>query len=121
MKKAKAEGHENFEVWGSGNALREFLHIDDLVSACIKIIKCNNSLPNIINIGSGEELSIKELAFLIKGILDYQGEIIFDRTKPDGIKRKILDSCFVKSMNWKADIKLQQGLSDLIKYVNEKS
>ena len=106
---AKASGAKTVEVWGSGKPLREFLHVDDLADACIFLME-NYSELSFVNIGVGHDLSIAELAEKIKSIVGFKGEIVFDRTKPDGTPRKLLDVGKITSMGWKAKISLDEGL-----------
>tara|TARA_B100000941_G_scaffold229851_1_gene172240 strand:+ start:2515 stop:3432 length:918 start_codon:yes stop_codon:yes gene_type:complete len=109
MHKAHKENHKVFEIWGSGNPLREFLYVDDL-SNCIKFI-IENKIPfDLINVGSGEEISILNLSKKIKEIIGFQGELIFDTNKPDGNPRKFLDSTVINSLGWKSEVNLDTGL-----------
>ena len=94
---------------GSGKPLREFLYVDDL-SEAIKLIIEKNVDQQILNVGSSEEISIIDLAKLIKKVLDYDGELIFDSTKPDGNLRKLLDSTKMFSYGWKPNIRLEEGI-----------
>jgi GDP-L-fucose synthase len=95
--------------WGSGSPLREFLHVDDLADACYYLLQ-NYSGAEHINIGTGTDLTIKALAELISSIVSYTGEIIWDRTKPDGTPRKLLDVSKLNALGWKHKIKLETGL-----------
>ena len=109
MHKAHKENHKVFEIWGSGNPLREFLYVDDL-SNCIKFV-IENKIPfDLINVGSGEEISILNLSKKIKEIIGFQGELIFDTNKPDGNPRKFLDSTVINSLGWKSEVNLDTGL-----------
>lgn len=96
-------------VWGSGTPRREFLHVDDLADACLFLMN-NYDSSEIINIGVGEDLSIAELANLIKEIVGYKGEIIYDKTKPDGTPRKLLDVTKLFNLGWKPTIHLEDGI-----------
>ncbi len=96
-------------VWGTGSPLREFLFADDLADACFMLMQ-NYNEPGIINIGSGTDLSIKELAFLIKDVIDFKGNIIFDTTKPDGTPRKLMDNSKLKSLGWLPKTNLREGI-----------
>ena len=96
-------------LWGSGTPLREFMHVDDLANACYFLMQ-NYSEEQFVNIGSGQELSIKDLAIMIKEIVGFEGELIFDTTKPDGTPRKLMDSGRLKGMGYKVDISLDSGL-----------
>jgi len=111
MHRAKTENQNEFKIWGSGQPLREFLHVDDLASSIMFIIenKINNDL---INIGSGQEVTILDLAKKIKKIVNFNGELIFDSSKPDGNPRKLLDSSLINSLGWYPEIKLEEGLKN---------
>jgi GDP-L-fucose synthase len=95
--------------WGSGTPLREFLHVDDLARACVFLME-NYSEEQFINVGSGSELSIRQLAELVRQIIGFQGEIIWDKTKPDGTPRKLLDSARVFALGWKPQVDLETGI-----------
>jgi GDP-L-fucose synthase len=107
------------EVWGSGNPLREFLHVEDLADACLFLMN-KYSGDNFVNIGSGQELSIKNLALTIKNILGFEGELKFDPTKPDGTPRKLMDVSKLKEMGWKHRIDLVSGLKKVARNGLEK-
>jgi len=109
MHDAKISEQKEFEIWGTGTPLREFLYVDDLALAIEFLI--NKKLEkNIINVGSNEEVSIKDLAFLIKDLINFEGELIFDKSKPDGNPRKLLDSTYLTTLGWEAKTKLSDGL-----------
>ncbi len=99
-------------LWGSGNPRREFLHVDDLAGACVYLME-NYSKNDFINIGTGEDLKIKELAGMIKKITGFDGKIIFDRTKPDGTPRKLLDVSRLHNLGWKHKISLEEGIRNV--------
>lgn len=109
MFESKINKDNQFSIWGSGTPLREFLYVDDLASA-IEFIILNNVTDPLINIGSGEEISILNLAEMIKNIVGFQGDLIFDSTKPDGNPRKLLDSSLINSYGWLPKTKLDTGL-----------
>ena len=109
MDQAKRNNQENFYVWGTGNPKREFLHVDDLSAAIFFIIQ-NNIVDSLINIGSSSEVSISELSNIIKKTIDYKGEIVFDKTKPDGNPQKLLDSSKIYKLGWKPNINLGEGI-----------
>tara|TARA_B100001989_G_C24545991_1_gene470808 strand:+ start:523 stop:1452 length:930 start_codon:yes stop_codon:yes gene_type:complete len=110
---AKIKKLENISLWGTGNAKREFIHVDDMADGILYIIeKYTDTKP--INLGTGEEVSIKQLADIIKKIIGYDGKIIFDNKNPDGISRKILSNNKVKKLKWKKKISLKKGLEDSI-------
>lgn len=126
---AKIKGKNHVIVWGTGKAKREFLHVDDLANACNTIMNLNKkSYDKItkkithINIGYGSDLSIKKLATKIKKIVGYEGSIIFDKSKPDGTPRKLLNSKRIFSLGWRPKISLLNGLgstyADYIKNIN---
>jgi GDP-L-fucose synthase len=106
---AKYNGDNYVAIWGTGTPLREFLHVDDLASACMFLMKSYNE-KEFLNIGVGEDISILDLAILVKTIVGYKGEIIFDKSKPDGTPRKLMDVSNLKSLGWKANIDLYEGI-----------
>lgn len=106
---AKVQGQPEVIVWGSGTPRREFLYADDMADACVFLMK-NYNEPGLINIGIGEDLTIKELSEMIKEITGYNGKIVFDSSKPDGTPRKLLDITKLSSLGWKATIKLKDGI-----------
>lgn len=99
------------EVWGSGKPRREFLHVDDLAEACFFLMQ-NYNEPQFINAGSGSDVTIGELAEMIKNITGYQGALIFNPEKPDGTPRKLLDSSRINKLGWKPQISLTEGIAD---------
>ena len=122
---AKRLQEDEVDVWGSGSPLREFLHVNDLVSAIFFTMQ-NINAPDIyskeishINIGSGEEISIKELAYLIKKIIGFQGNVNFNDSMPDGTPRKVLDSSFLNESGWTSKIELRHGLESLYSWYKE--
>ena len=109
MHEAKINSKEELEIWGSGKPLREFLYVDDLALS-IKFIIENEIVESLINIGSGEEISILSLAEKIQNIIGYKGKLIFDSSKPDGNPRKLLDSSLINNYGWKSSTTLDTGL-----------
>ena len=109
MNDARINGSENFTIWGTGSPLREFLYVADLAEA-IKFILENDIEIDLINIGSGHEISIRDLGEAIKSVVGYEGQIVFDKTKPDGNPRKLLDSTLIKSLGWTPKVSLEEGL-----------
>ena len=109
MNDARINGSENFTIWGTGSPLREFLYVADLAEA-IKFILENDIEIDLINIGSGHEISIRDLGEAIKSVVGYEGQIDFDKTKPDGNPRKLLDSTLIKSLGWTPKVSLEEGL-----------
>ncbi|HSA06039.1 MAG TPA: GDP-L-fucose synthase [Candidatus Gastranaerophilales bacterium] len=106
---AKKTGSNTVTVWGTGQPKREFLFVDDLTDACVFLMNNYNG-SEIVNIGTGEDISIRELAELIKQEVNYKGEIVFDTTKPDGTPRKLLDVSRLSSIGWKYKTSLKEGI-----------
>ena len=107
---AKAQDAPSVEIWGSGTPRREFLHVDDLASACVFLMK-NYSSPEIVNVGWGKDVSILELAQLIKSIVGFEGQLTFDSSKPDGTPRKLLDVARIRALGWQPTIALDAGIT----------
>jgi len=108
---AKENGESSVEVWGTGNPRREFLHVDDLADATIFAL-CNYEGEEHLNVGVGEDISIRELAELIAEIVGWEGELEFDTSMPDGTPRKLLDVSKLQSLGWSASIGLREGITD---------
>ncbi len=106
---AKRNGDKTVSIWGSGSPKREFLFADDLAEACYFLMQTYNE-PHLINIGTGHDLSIKDLALMIKDVVGYEGELVFDATKPDGTPRKLMDVSKLHQQGWKHKIELREGL-----------
>ena len=106
---AKKSGATNVSIWGSGTPKREFLFADDLADACHFLMQTYNE-PNLINIGTGEDLSIKDLALLIKKVTGFEGSMVFDSSKPDGTPRKLMDVSKLHALGWTHQINLEEGL-----------
>ena len=106
---AKVNGDREVVVWGTGAPLREFMHVDDLANACY-FLMMNYSDLQFVNIGSGQEVSIKELAEMIKDIVGFEGALVFDISKPDGTPRKLMDSGKLMRMGYIPEIELNNGL-----------
>ena len=115
---AKTQKLSSVEIWGTGTPMREFLHVDDLADACFTLMQ-NYNEPGLINIGVGEDISIKDLALLVKKIVNYEGELKFDTTKPDGTPRKLMDVSKLHSFGWKHKINLEEGVSSVYKEVKD--
>lgn len=107
---AKENNAPYVEMWGTGTPMREFLHADDLGDACVYLMQTYNG-EKFVNIGSGTDLTIKDLALLIKDIVGYTGEIKHDLTKPDGTPRKLMDVSYLHSLGWKHKIELKDGIA----------
>ena len=108
---AKVENKPFVEIWGTGMPKREFIHVDDLAGACFYLMQ-NYNENEIVNIGMGEDISIKDLALLIKSVIGYDGELKFDGSKPDGTPRKLLDVSKLNSVGWKYSIPLKDGINN---------
>ena len=109
MHEAKTSSAAQVEIWGSGTPLREFLHVDDLAAACLFLMQ-NYNEELFVNVGFGEDVSIRELANLVKEAVGFEGELVFNTEKPDGTPRKLMDSTRINAMGWKAKITLQAGI-----------
>jgi GDP-L-fucose synthase len=110
----KVNSQPNVSVWGTGNALREFLHVDDFADACIFLMNHYDD-KEFVNIGVGKDISIKDLAYLIKKVTGYSGEIVFDTDKPDGTPRKLMDTSKLNALGWKPNINLEDGIASVYK------
>ena len=106
---AKVEGADTVEIWGSGSPKREFLHVDDLAEACYVLMQEYDG-EEWFNIGTGEDISIKDLALTIKDVVGFEGELKFDANKPDGTPRKLLDVSKLHAVGWKHKIDLRNGI-----------
>ncbi len=109
---AKEQNHPEVVVWGTGTPLREFLHSDDLAEACIFLMQNYDDFGHV-NVGIGEDISIKDLALLVKKIVGYEGNLVWDTSKPDGTPRKLMDVSKINAMGWKAKISLEEGIKDV--------
>lgn len=107
---AKQNNDSEVIVWGTGTPLREFLHASDMANACVYLMQ-NYDDRGFVNIGTGKEISIKDLAELVKDIVGYKGKIVFDTTKPDGTPRKLTDTTKLNSLGWKHKIELAEGIA----------
>ena len=126
---AKMSGAATVTVWGSGSPLREFMHVDDLAAASLFLMNLpedtygalltHRDSPALINVGSGEEISIADLARMVKGIVDYDGELVFDTSKPDGTPRKLADSSRLHALGWRHRINLGEGVRDAYRWFVE--
>lgn len=115
---AKVNKKSTVEIWGTGDPLREFLHVDDLAEASIFLMNENSAL-GMYNIGFGKDISIKDLAILIKSIVGFEGKISFDKTKPDGTPRKLMDSSRINTLGWQPKIHLKEGISKVYSSVDK--
>jgi GDP-L-fucose synthase len=109
MHEAKESGADKVEIWGTGKPLREFLYIEDMADGCVFLLE-NYDGADFVNLGTGKELTIRELAELIKKVVGYQGELYFNSDKPDGTPRKLLDVSKMKRMGWTYKVELEDGI-----------
>jgi GDP-L-fucose synthase len=115
---AKIGGDANVEVWGSGTPRREFLHVDDLADACVFLMN-NYSSPEIVNVGWGKDVSILELAQLVREVVGFEGELIFDSSRPDGTPRKLLDTTRLQALGWRPNIELREGIRSTVAWFQQ--
>jgi GDP-L-fucose synthase len=120
---AKISGRSSLTLWGTGTPYREFLYVDDLAEACVFLMKkySYSEIGEFINIGTGKDLTIKELSKMIQNILGFQGEVIWDVSKPDGTPKKLLDVSHINAIGWKAKTNLEDGISKAYKWYKEKA
>jgi GDP-L-fucose synthase len=116
---AKREGADSVTIWGTGTPLREFLHADDLAEACLFLMDGYNE-SGLVNIGVGEDISILDLAKLVKKIVGFEGEIQLDTSKPDGTPRKLMDVSKLNELGWKASISLEEGIKMVYEEIKDK-
>jgi len=110
MHEAKITNNPTVVIWGTGTSRREFLHVDDLADAIVWLLENYND-KQFINVGTGKDISIKELAYIIKELVGYKGELIFDATKPDGMPRKLLDTSRLTEKGWTPSISFDEGIA----------
>ena len=108
---AKTKGEDLVEVWGSGTPRREFMHVNDLASACFHLMQ-NYNKSKIVNIGTGKDMSIRELVEIVIDVVGYTGKVVWNREKPDGTPRKLLDVSLIKKLGWVPEISLKDGIRD---------
>jgi GDP-L-fucose synthase len=106
---ARESGAGSVTLWGSGTPRREFLHVDDCARACLFLLE-HYDAPEPVNVGTGEDVSIRELAELVAGVVGYTGRIDWDTSKPDGTPRKLLDVSRLVALGWKPEIRLEDGI-----------
>lgn len=116
---AKNKGATSVTIWGTGSPLREFLHADDLAAACLFLMG-NYNEAGLVNIGVGEDISILDLAKMVKQIVGFEGDIITDTTKPDGTPRKLMDVSKLTNLGWKASISLEEGINKVYQEIKDR-
>lgn len=112
---AKVKGDPTVTVWGTGTPLREFLYVDDLAEALVFLMNTYNDIE-FVNVGTGQEVSIKELALTMKAVVGYEGDLVFDATKPDGTPRKLLDVSRLNAAGWQAKTDLKTGIEQTYRW-----
>lgn len=117
---AKNNGDQSVTIWGTGTPLREFLHVDDLADACLFLMK-NYNEKEFLNVGVGHDISIIDLAKMVKEIVGFEGEIVLDKSKPDGTPRKLMDVSKLRELGWEAKIGLHHGISEIVSTGVEKN
>jgi len=115
---AKKNGATAVELWGTGTPKREFLHVDDLAAACFFLLE-NYNEKGLVNIGCGEDVTILELAEIVKKTVGFEGDIVFDTSKPDGTMRKLMDISKIKSFGWQPSISLDQGIASVFEEIKD--
>src|SRR6476660_1555216 len=108
-------GAPELAIWGTGSALREIMHVDDCADALVFLMQ-SYSESQLINVGTGQETTIRDLALTVAEVVGYQGQLVFDASKPDGMPRKLLDSSRMLAMGWRPQIELIQGLRDTYRH-----
>ena len=112
---AKTSGRPTMEIWGTGAPRREFLHADDMADACVFLME-RDRVPDLVNIGVGDDVTIAEAAEVMRDVVGFTGEIVYDRTKPDGTPRKLLDSTRLRALGWAPRIGLEAGIADTYRW-----
>jgi len=115
---AKKNGSATVELWGTGTPKREFLHVNDLAAACFFLLE-NYNEKGLVNIGCGEDVTILELANIVKKTVGFEGEIVFDTTKPDGTMRKLMDISKIKAFGWQPSISLEDGIASVYQEIKD--
>lgn len=118
MHEAKESGDASVTLWGSGSPRREFLHVDDLARACVHLME-HYDAPDPINVGVGEDITIRDLASLVASVVGYVGELRWDSSKPDGTPRKLLDVTRIHALGWKAEIGLRDGIEETYRWYRD--
>ena len=128
---AKRSAAPEVVIWGTGTPLREFLYVDDMAAGCLQVMNlpdtvvdaefCSYPRPNFVNLGSGAEVSIGELAEVIREVVGYGGRLVFDRSKPDGTPRKLLDGTRLRALGWRAEVPLRAGIENTYRWFLEYS
>lgn len=115
---AKAGGRDSVQLWGTGNPMREFLHVDDLARACLLLLERYDD-PQTINVGTGVDVTIRQLAETVARVVGFEGELVWDTTKPDGTPRKLMDVSRLRALDWRPAIDLEDGIRDTYAWFQE--
>jgi GDP-L-fucose synthase len=108
---AKLRGEASYVVWGSGNPMREFLYVDDMADACVFLMKLDDVRDGLFNVGTGQDVTIRELAETVMGVVGFKGQIVFDASKPDGTPRKLLNVDRLRALGWQSETSLRDGIA----------
>jgi GDP-L-fucose synthase len=109
FQEAQEAGASSVTLWGSGQARREFMHVDDLAAAALHLLSLDDP-PDVVNVGTGVDVTIRELAEIIAAVTGFSGELLFDTSKPDGPPRKLLDVSLMRSLGWESKIGVEEGI-----------
>jgi GDP-L-fucose synthase len=120
MHEAKASGATSVTLWGTGTPRREFLHVDDLARACVHLLETYDA-PEPINVGTGEDIAIRDLAALVADVVGYDGEVAWDTSRPDGTPRKLLDVSRITALGWRPEVPLRQGIQATYEWFSGRS
>lgn len=121
MEQSIKNGDSEFKIWGTGKPKREFLFVDDMARACIYAIQQGKDAPDFMNVGTGDDIEIGELAKMIAQKMGFKGQLVFDTTKPDGTMRKLLDVSKIKTLGWQPKVSLNEGLDIVIKHFRSRA
>ena len=116
----KLNGSDSVEIWGTGKPFREFLYVDDMAEACCYLME-NYDEPEIVNIGTGKDISIADLAILVKKVVGFEGEIVYDNTKPDGTPKKLTDVSRLTNLGWISSTSLEKGIRQTYEWFLEQA
>lgn len=119
MENTIALGETEFEVWGTGKPMRELLYVDDMADACVFLMEYKGELPDLINVGTGKDLTIKEIVETVADVMGFNGTFRFNTDRPDGMMRKVMDVSRINNLGWKAKIELKDGIQKTVNYYKQ--